>query len=39
MLISNCCSAPARGEGCTDIGICPDCGEHCEFIDEEDDVI
>lgn len=35
MPISECCSADA-GEF-EDAGICPDCGEHCEFIEEEDD--
>lgn len=34
MLISNCCSVPA-GEY-EDIGICPKCKEHCEFIEEEE---
>ncbi len=38
MLISNCCGAPNRSNGDTDFGefgICPDCKEHCEFIDDE----
>jgi hypothetical protein len=28
-LMSNCCGASA--EGAEDIGMCPDCHEHCEF--------
>lgn len=33
-MISNCCGASdIRFE---DYGICPDCREHCEFIDEDD---
>jgi hypothetical protein len=34
-LLSDCCGAPPLCNGdsdFTDIGICPDCGEHCEFI-------
>lgn len=34
-MISECCSDEA-GEY-LDIGICPDCKEHCEFIDEEEE--
>jgi hypothetical protein len=43
--ISNCCQAPVRGfvgphgtPDCDslDLGICPKCGEHCEFINEGD---
>ena len=41
MSVSNCCGAE---DGCTsldgpswsDIGICPDCREHCEFIEEDE---
>ena len=33
-MISNCCGASdIRFE---DYSICPDCREHCEFIDEDD---
>lgn len=35
MLISDCCGASADGN--EDYGICPDCKEHCEFIEEESD--
>ena len=35
MPISECCSAEA-GEY-EDVGICPDCKEHCTWIYEEDD--
>lgn len=34
-MTSNCCGAEA-GEY-LDIGICPDCKEHCDFEEEEDD--
>ena len=30
-LVSNCCSSGAQGY--EDYGICPDCKEHCDFID------
>ena len=33
-LISDCCGMPA-GEF-FDVGICPDCREHCEWIDDEE---
>lgn len=32
--VSNCCCAPPRGNGdrdSSDIGICAECGEHCEY--------
>lgn len=32
--ISDCCGAYMSGD-MVDIGICPDCGEHCEVVDEE----
>lgn len=35
MLISDCCGAPSRGG--EDYGICSECGEHCEYVDEEQD--
>ena len=38
MLISNCCGAANKSNGDTDyaeFGICPECKEHCEFIDED----
>ena len=31
-MISNCCGAPSYGGD--DYGICSDCGEHCEYVDE-----
>ena len=34
MPYSNCCGAYTLE---TDYGICPDCREHCEFWDEDDD--
>jgi hypothetical protein len=33
MLVSNCCGAPSYGG--EDYGICPECHDHCEFVDEE----
>lgn len=36
--VSNCCGAPAVSNGdcdTQDFGICSDCGEHCEYIDDE----
>ena len=38
-MISDCCGAPPKSNGDNDTmdsGICPACGEHCEYIDEED---
>ena len=38
-LISDCCGASPRGNGdndLSDIGICSECGEHCEYIDEDE---
>lgn len=40
MLVSNCCGSRPKSNGDTDTseyGICPDCGEHCEYVDEEDE--
>ncbi len=37
--VSDCCGAEARGNGdsdSSDIGICPDCGEYCEYIIDEE---
>jgi hypothetical protein len=35
--LSDCCGAEGNGS-MIDIGICPDCHEHCEFkIDEVDE--
>lgn len=45
MLVSNCCGVPPKGNGdsdSSDIGICPECGSHCDYEDmpeELDDVI
>jgi hypothetical protein len=39
MLVSNCCGASNRGNGDSDYaeyGICPECKEHCEFVDDDD---
>ena len=35
MIVSDCCGAEA-GEF-LDIEICPDCREHCEFVESEED--
>jgi len=40
-LVSNCCGAAPlehfeTGMSTEDIGICPDCREHCEYIDLDD---
>jgi hypothetical protein len=35
MPVSECCGAEA-GEF-EDAGICPDCLEHCDFIEDEED--
>jgi|TARA_R110000868_G_scaffold76574_1_gene220193 hypothetical protein len=34
-MYSDCCGAYSEYAG--DIDICPDCLEHCEFSDEEDE--
>lgn len=42
MLISECCGAEVQGNGdsdCSDIGICPECLEHCEFIEIDEEEI
>ncbi len=34
--VSDCCGCPPKGNGdsdTSDIGICPECGEHCEYVD------
>jgi len=36
MITSNCCGAVAEVTS-EDIGICPECYEHCVFEDDEDD--
>ena len=35
-MYSDCCGAEAF-DVLTDLGICPDCKEHCEFIEEQED--
>lgn len=38
MTVSDCCGASPYGiEGAEDVGICPECHEHCEWINEEED--
>jgi|SanBayMetagenome_1026888.scaffolds.fasta_scaffold297884_2 hypothetical protein len=34
--ISDCCGAAATDPVMLDYGICPDCKDHCEFIEEEE---
>lgn len=33
-MISDCCGASTDE---TDYGLCPECYEHCEFYDEDED--
>lgn len=33
-MVSNCCGAPAKG---IEYGICPECFEPCEFVDESEE--
>jgi hypothetical protein len=35
MLVSECCGA--HSEFAPDIDLCPECLEHCEFVDDEED--
>lgn len=38
--VSDCCGVPPRGNGdsdTSDIGICPECGDHCEYVDMSED--
>jgi hypothetical protein len=40
MKLSDCCGVPAYSNGdldTEDIGICPECKEHCEYIEEEEE--
>ena len=38
MTISDCCGAPCDGiEGAEEVGLCPACHEHCEWIDDEEE--
>ena len=40
MKVSDCCGAypVSNGDNDTiDIGICPDCGDHCEYVEEDED--
>ena len=37
MMVSDCCGAPATAEGCVETGLCPQCHEHCEFYDDEEE--
>jgi hypothetical protein len=34
--VSECCSAP-EVDVSRDMGICPDCKEHCDYIDLDED--
>ena len=34
-LVSDCCSADHVGES-LDLGICPECKEHCEYVELEE---
>lgn len=35
--ISDCCGAAPTDPVMLDIGICPECKDHCEFIDEDEE--
>ena len=38
MKFSDCCGAPCDGiEGAEETGLCLDCHEHCEWIDDEEE--
>jgi predicted amidophosphoribosyltransferase len=40
MKLSNCCGAAPRSNGdcdTEDFGLCPDCKDHCEYIEFCDD--
>jgi len=41
MKVSECCGAhdrSIRGDASyEDYGICPDCGDHCDWVEEEDE--
>ena len=38
MKFSDCCGASPDGiDGAEETGICPDCKEHCEWIDDEEE--
>lgn len=36
--VSDCCGASADDGDGYELDICPACGEHCEYIDEDDEV-
>jgi len=33
--VTDCCGAPPVGAS-EDMGLCPECKEHCEYVDDED---
>lgn len=40
MNVSDCCGAPPKSNGDSDtedIGICPECGEHCTYVPEDEE--
>jgi len=37
MIVSDCCGSPVTDPVMLDYGICPDCQDHCEFVDEEEE--
>jgi hypothetical protein len=34
--VSDCCEASLDDGGGYQLDICPECGEHCEYIDEDE---
>ena len=37
MRISDCCGAPPKDPIQIDLGLCSDCHDHCEYINQEDE--
>ena len=35
-MVSDCCNEPEVGAS-ADVGICPQCKEHCEYINEDEE--
>ena len=39
MMLSSCCGAKPASNGDSDsidFGLCPDCHDHCEFVDDDE---
>ena len=35
--VSDCCGASADDDDGYELDVCPACGEHCDYIDEDDE--